>query len=185
MLEIVATKIPDVKLIKSRRFLDARGFFTETYNRKSLVEVGIELDFVQENHSYSRAAGTIRGMHFQAPPFAQGKLVRVVRGRILDVTVDLRRSARTFGQHVDVELSAEEGWQLLVPTGFAHGFCTLEPDTDVVYKVTSQYSVEHEHGLAWDDPALAISWPLDTYTPVLSDKDRCYPHVTELPHYFD
>src|SRR5919107_1765563 len=145
MLQVEKTAIPAVKIITPRRFGDARGFFSEVYSRRAFEEAGLALDFVQDNHSLSGPRGTIRGLHFQSQPFAQDKLVRVVRGRILDVAVDLRRSSATFGQHVAVELSAENWRQLLVPVGFAHGFCTLTPDTEVLYKVTAYYAPTHDH----------------------------------------
>ncbi len=185
MLEIETTAIPDVKILTPKRFDDGRGFFSEVYNRRRFEEAGLKLDFVQDNHSLSRNAGIIRGLHFQASPFAQAKLVRVVRGRILDVAVDLRRSSPTYGQHVAVELSAANGCQLLVPVGFAHGFCTLEPDTEVLYKVTAHYSAEQDKGLAFDDPALGIEWPVSRQEAILSDKDRKQPRLSELPSYFD
>lgn len=184
MLTIEDTAIPAVKIITTRRFGDERGFFTETWNRRRFAEAGIDLDFVQDNHSLSGPAGTVRGLHFQSPPFAQDKLVRVVHGRILDVAVDIRRSSPTYGQHVAVELSAENGRQLLVPVGFAHGFCTLEPDTEVVYKVTAYYVPEHDHGLAFDDPDLAIDWPVAREAAILSGKDRSHPRLAGLPEYF-
>jgi dTDP-4-dehydrorhamnose 3,5-epimerase len=185
MLEIELTAIPDVRILTPKRFDDGRGFFSEVYNRRRFENAGLKLDFVQDNHSLSTKVGTIRGLHFQAPPFAQDKLVRVVRGRILDVAVNLRRSSATFGQHVAVELSAENWHQLLVPVGFAHGFCTLEPDTEVLYKVTAYYSAAHDRGLAFDDPALAIEWPVAPAEAVVSDKDRQHPRLSELPVYFD
>ncbi|MBV8662768.1 MAG: dTDP-4-dehydrorhamnose 3,5-epimerase, partial [Hyphomicrobiales bacterium] len=169
------TAIPDVKIITTKKFGDHRGFFSETYNRRAWAEAGIDLEFVQDNHSRSAEVGTIRGLHFQSAPFAQDKLVRVTRGRILDVAVDLRRSSPTFGQHVAVELSQENWRQLLVPIGFAHAFCTLEPDTEVLYKVTNYYSPAHGHGLAFDDPALGIAWPVEAERAILSDKDRRHP----------
>jgi dTDP-4-dehydrorhamnose 3,5-epimerase len=184
MLEIEPTAIPDVKILTPRRFDDGRGFFSEVYSRQRLEDAGFNLDFVQDNHSLSTKVGTIRGLHFQTPPFAQNKLVRVVRGRILDVVADLRRSSPTFGQHVAVELSAENWCQLLVPVGFAHGFCTLEPDTEVLYKVTGYYSAAHERGLAFDDPALEIKWPVARAEAVLSEKDQKNPRLAELPTYF-
>jgi len=184
MLDIQPTALPDVKIIQTKRFGDERGFFSEVYNRLRFEEAGLEFDFVQDNHSLSIKAGTIRGLHFQCPPFAQGKLVRVTRGRILDVAVDLRRSSPTYGQHVAVELSAENWRQLLVPVGFAHGFCSLEPDTEVLYKVTSYYSAEHDRGLAFDDPALGIPWPIPVREAILSEKDCKHPRLAELPAYF-
>lgn len=184
MAQIEPTAIADVKIVVPQRFEDARGFFAETYNRQVFAAAGIGVEFVQDNHSLSVPAGTVRGLHFQSPPFAQDKLVRVVRGRILDVAVDLRASSPSFGRHVAVELSAQNRRQLFVPVGFAHGFCTLEPETEVLYKVSNYYSKAHDHGLAWDDPALAIAWPVAPERAVLSDKDRQHPRLADLPSYF-
>lgn len=180
MLDAEATEIADVLLVTPRRLGDHRGFFSEVYNKQRFSEAGISIDFVQDNHSLSAEVGTIRGLHFQSPPFAQDKLVRVTRGRILDVAVDIRRSSPTFGRHVARELSAENWCQLLVPVGFAHGFCTLEPDTEVVYKVSGYYSAAHDHGLAFDDPALAIDWPVAAGQAILSDKDLRHPKLADL-----
>lgn len=185
MLSVETTRLPEVKVISPKRFGDHRGFFSETYNRDAFAAAGITLEFVQDNHSLSAAVGTLRGLHFQSAPFAQDKLVRVTRGRILDVAVDIRRSSPRFGQHVAVELSAENWKQLLVPVGFAHGFVTLEPDTEVLYKVTALYSPEHDHGLAFDDPALAIDWQLRHGMLTLSDKDRRHSRLSDLPACFD
>lgn len=176
--------ISDVKVITPARFSDSRGFFSETYHKQKLADAGIIVEFVQDNHSLSAAVGTVRGLHFQAEPFAQAKLVRVTRGRILDVAVDLRRSSPTYGKHVAIELSANNGRQLFVPVGFAHGFCTLEPDTEIQYKVSSYYSAAHDHGLSWDDPALGIDWPVNPAQVILSEKDRRHPTLTDLPVYF-
>ena len=184
MLTVETTAIADVKLITPARFGDSRGFFSETYNRKRYFEAGIAVEFVQDNHSRSAEVGTLRGLHFQSPPHAQDKLVRVLRGRILDVAVDLRRDMPSYGRHVVAELSAESGTQIFLPVGFAHGFVTLEPDTEVFYKVSALYAPGHEHGLAWDDPALGIDWPLPSGGPVLSDKDRTHPRLADLPAYF-
>ena len=167
-VSIVALAIPEVRLIVPDRFRDERGFFSETYSRRALAEAGIADEFVQDNHSLSVPAGTVRGLHYQLPPFAQAKLVRVMRGAILDVAVDLRRGSPTFGRHVAATLSAAAWNQLFVPVGFAHGFCTLEPDTEVVYKVTAYYSREHDRGIRWDDPELGIDWPVDPAAAVLS-----------------
>ena len=180
MIEIDETTIPDVKIIRSARFEDDRGFFSETYNRRSWGAAGINLDFVQDNHSLSRLCHTVRGLHFQTPPFAQDKLVRVPRGRILDVAVDLRRGSATYGQHVAVELSAGTSAQLLVPIGFAHGFITLEPETEVVYKVTNYYARDHDWGILWSDPALGIDWPVGPAAAVVSDKDQRQPLLAEF-----
>ncbi len=181
---VEATAIPDVKIITPKKFGDHRGFFSEVYNRQAFAEAGIALDFIQDNHSLSAQVGTLRGLHFQSAPFAQDKLVRVPRGRILDVAVDIRKSSPTFGRHVAVELSAGNWRQLLVPTGFAHGFVTLEPDTEVMYKVTNYYSAGNDLGLAWDDADLAIVWPLPPGGAVLSDKDRKHPRLRDLPAIF-
>ena len=178
------TAIPGVKIITPRKHGDHRGYFSEVYRQDALAKAGLSLDFVQDNHSLSAQTGTLRGLHFQAPPVAQDKLVRVLRGAILDVAVDLRASSATFGRHVAVELSAANWRQLLVPIGFAHGFCTLEPDTEVFYKVTNYYSAAHDLGLAWDDAALGIVWPVHGQTAVLSDKDRQLPALKDLPAVF-
>ena len=185
MLEVEATAIPEVKVLTPRRFSDERGFFSEVYNRARLAEAGISVDFVQDNHSWSATVGTLRGLHFQIPPFAQAKLVRVSRGRILDVAVDIRRSSATYGRSVVVELSAENWCQLYIPVGFAHGLCTLEPDTEVLYKVSAPYSAAHDYGLAWDDPALGLEWPLPPDGGVVADRDRRHPRLRDLPAYFE
>lgn len=185
MIEVEATAIPAVKIIIPKRYNDHRGFFSEVYNVGNMAKAGMDLAFVQDNHSLSRPAGTLRGLHFQSPPFAQDKLIRVTKGRILDVAVDLRASSSTFGKHVAVELSAENWRQLLVPIGFAHGFVTLEPDTEVLYKVTAPYGPNNDHGLAFDDPALGIDWGRPVEDLVLSEKDRFHPRLADLPRYFD
>jgi dTDP-4-dehydrorhamnose 3,5-epimerase len=182
---IEPTTLPDVKLVTPKRFGDARGWFAEVYKQSAFEAAGLVVNFVQDNHSMSAQVGTIRGLHFQLPPFAQAKLVRVVRGRILDVAVDVRRSSPTFGQHVAIELSADAGQALFIPVGFAHGFCTLAPDTEVEYKVSAPYAPTHDHGLAWDDPALDIPWPVDAKAAILSDKDRRHPRLADRPTLFD
>lgn len=174
MIDVQPLAIKDVLLITPKRFGDHRGFFSETYNKRTFAEAGINLEFVQDNHSMSGDAGTVRGLHFQAQPMAQDKLVRVVRGSILDVAVDIRRSSATFGKWVSAEITAERGEQILVPKGFAHGICTLEPHTEVLYKVTEYYSAEHDSCIRWDDPELGIAWPLKG-APKLSDKDARSP----------
>ena len=166
------------------RFGDERGYFIETYNRSALREHGIELDFMQDNQSLSRDVGTVRGLHFQTPPFAQAKLVRVLKGAILDVAVDIRSGSPTFGQHVSCELSADKGNQLLVPEGFAHGFCTLQPDTEVFYKVSAGYAPTHDKGVLWNDPDLGIDWPVATDDAILSDKDKSQPRLAEYDSAF-
>ncbi len=167
-------------VLSPKRFEDARGWFSETWNRSRLRSAGITHDFCQDNHSLSRHKGTIRGLHFQAPPFAQTKLVRCVRGKIFDVAVDIRRNSPTFGRWVGVELSAENGKQLLIPAGYAHGFVTLEPDCEIAYKVDAYYSAESDGGVAWDDPAIGIDWQLNGTEPVLSDKDLTLPGLEAL-----
>lgn len=185
MLSVEDTAIPAVKIVTPKKFGDHRGFFSETWSRKAFTDAGLDFDFVQDNQSLSAPAGTLRGLHFQSPPFAQDKLVRVTRGRILDVAVDIRASSETFGKHVAVELSAENWRQLLVPIGFAHGFVTLEPDTEVLYKVTAPYAPDNDHGLAFDDPALGIDWRLPLSGLTLSHKDRKHPRLAEMLRYFD
>jgi dTDP-4-dehydrorhamnose 3,5-epimerase len=183
-LLVEATAIADIKIVTPRKFGDHRGFFSEVYTRKTFVEAGITYEFIQDNHSLSAEVGTLRGLHFQSAPFAQDKLVRVTRGRIFDVAVDLRKSSPTYGQHVAVELSAENWRQLLIPIGFAHGFVTLEPDTEVIYKVTNYYSAANDLGLAWDDPDLGIAWPVPPGGVTLSDKDTRHPRLRDLPEIF-
>ena len=178
------TAISDVKIVTPKKHGDARGFFSEVYKESDWKAAGLDLVFVQDNHSYSASVGTLRGLHFQTAPFAQDKLVRVTRGRILDVAVDIRRSSPTFGKHVAVELSSENWRQLLVPVGFAHGFITLEPDTEVLYKVTAHYSAPDDRGVAWDDPDLAIVWPTPSVSPLLSEKDKKWPRLRDLVDVF-
>lgn len=167
-------------LLKPKRFADERGWFSETYNRREAAELGITDEFVQDNHSVSRPAGTLRGLHFQTPPQAQAKLVRCIKGRIKDYAVDIRRGSPTYGRHVTAELTAEDGWQLYVPVGFAHGFVTLEADCEVVYKVSNYYAPAHDAGLRWDDPDIGIAWPLPPSGPVLSPKDEALPLLAEF-----
>ncbi len=183
-MEVIDTAIPDVKLLVPKKFGDHRGFFSETYNKQKLAEKRIDLDFVQDNHSLSAERGVVRGLHFQLAPFAQDKLVRVVRGKIFDVAVDLRRASPTFGRHVTAELSADNWKQLLVPIGFAHGFVTLEANTEVIYKVTNYYSPQHDRGVLWSDPAIGIKWPIAADEAILSDKDKAQPRWADLPPVF-
>jgi dTDP-4-dehydrorhamnose 3,5-epimerase len=184
-VEIIPTEIPDVKLIRPHKHGDHRGFFSETYNKKEWAEHGIDLDFLQDNHSLSVAKGVVRGLHFQIPPFAQDKLVRVIHGAIFDVAVDIRRGSPTFGRHVSAVLSVDNWTQLLVPKGFAHGFCTLEPNTEVIYKVTDYYAPQFDRGILWNDPELGILWPVSDAEATLSDKDRKQPRFSELRDLFD
>ncbi|MBO0661030.1 dTDP-4-dehydrorhamnose 3,5-epimerase [Jiella sp. MQZ9-1] len=184
MLEVIPLAIPDVLEIKPRKFGDDRGFFSETYNAQRFAEAGLSMPFVQDNQSFSAARLTLRGLHYQTPPFAQDKLVRVLKGAILDVAVDIRHGSPTFGAWVALHVSAKAFNQILVPKGFAHGFLTLEPDTEVFYKVSAPYSGEHDRGIRWDDPQIGIDWPLDGGTPVLSDKDAVAPTLEETPVIF-
>lgn len=170
-MQVTNLEIEGLKLIVPPRFQDERGFFSETFSEKSARDIGLPSTFVQDNFSLSIRKGTIRGLHFQRPPYAQSKLVRVNRGQILDVAVDLRTSSPTFGHHVAVELSRENWAQLYVPVGFAHGFCTLEADTEVAYKASAPYAPEFEAGILWSDPALAIAWPVGADDVTVSDKD--------------
>jgi dTDP-4-dehydrorhamnose 3,5-epimerase len=179
-MEVVSLAIPDVKVIRPKKFGDHRGFFSETYSKRAFEAAGLHLDFVQDNQSLSAEVGTIRGLHFQTPPFAQDKLLRVVRGAVFDVAVDLRRDSPTFGKHVSAVISAAEWNQILVPVGFAHGFCTLEPDTEVIYKVTNYYAPANDKGLLWNDPDLGIEWPEAARDPKLSDKDKVQPRLKDL-----
>ena len=172
--------IPDVKVLIPKKYGDHRGFFSEIYNKKAFAAAGVDIDFVQDNHSRSADAGTVRGLHFQTPPFAQDKLVRVTRGSVFDVVVDLRRNSPTYGRHASVVLSAGEWNQVLAPIGFAHGFMTLESDVEVVYKVSDYYAPEHDKGLLWNDPALGIKWPIAESEATLSEKDRRQPRLAEL-----
>ncbi len=174
-----------VKLIQSRRFGDERGWFSETYNQDRYAAAGIDCVFVQDNHSMSRDVGVLRGLHWQAPPNAQAKLVRCVRGRIWDVAVDARRGSPTFGRWVAAELSSDNGHQLFVPVGFAHGFVTLEPNSEVEYKVSAPYAPESEGGVLWSDPALALLWPLPPGGPILSPKDEVLPLLSPEASPFD
>jgi dTDP-4-dehydrorhamnose 3,5-epimerase len=168
--------IPEVKHLSLKKFGDSRGFFCETFVRRDHPDI----DYLQDNLSFSADAGTVRGLHYQEPPFAQTKLVTVLRGAAYDVAVDIRRGSPTFGRWVGVELSLEKLNQILVPRGFAHGFCTLAPDTIVHYKVDSYYSPQHDRGILWDDPALAVPWPVATPKAILSDKDRRQPRLAEI-----
>ena len=183
-MEIITTTLDGVVEIRPRRHGDDRGWFSETWKQSALIAAGIDIDFVQDNESFSAPTGTLRGLHYQLAPHAQDKLVRVIHGSILDVAVDIRRDSPTFGHHVAVTLTADDGNQLLVPAGFAHGFCTLEPDVRVAYKVSGQYAPDCERAIRWDDPDLGIDWQLPVGGPTLSDKDRIAPLLADQPDLF-
>jgi dTDP-4-dehydrorhamnose 3,5-epimerase len=183
-MEVVETEIADVKLLKPVRHIDSRGFFSEVFRESVLRERGIDTHFVQDNHSLSASKGVIRGLHFQIPPFAQAKLLRVTAGSIFDVAVDIRWGSSSFGRHVAAVLSASDWNQIFIPEGFAHGYCTLEPDTEVIYKVSAYYSPAHDRGLLWNDPALCIAWPISADEALMSEKDRIHPMLSHLPRYF-
>lgn len=183
-LEVREFDIQDLKLIIPARSQDGRGFFSEVYNKRALAGVGIDDEFVQDNHSRSTRRGTIRGLHFQIPPHPIAKLVRVIEGAILDVVVDIRHGSPTFGRHQAVELSSDNWAQLYVPAGCAHGFCTVTDDTEVLYKVTDYWAEDVDRGLFWNDPALGIEWPVRQGEAILSAKDAAQPTLAELPEYF-
>ncbi|WP_230533386.1 dTDP-4-dehydrorhamnose 3,5-epimerase [Microvirga roseola] len=174
-MTVKPTDIPDVVVLTPRRFGDHRGWFSETYSTRAFAPVLGDIVFVQDNQAFSSARGTLRGLHFQRPPAAQAKLIRVIRGSIFDVAVDLREGSPTYGRWVGETLTAGGGEQIFVPRGFAHGYCTLEPDTEVAYKVDEFYAPDCDAGLAWDDPTIGIAWPLPTSEIILSDKDRQLP----------
>ncbi|MEM8625822.1 MAG: dTDP-4-dehydrorhamnose 3,5-epimerase [Pseudomonadota bacterium] len=184
-LSVEPLEIPAVRLITPVRHEDDRGFFSEAWNRRAWAEAGLDIDFVQDNHALSREAGTVRGLHFQAPPYQQDKLVRVLRGAILDIALDLRSGSPSYGKHVSVKLSAGDGKLLLVPVGFAHGLVTLEPNTELLYKVSGFFAKSHDFGLLWNDPALGIDWGISEDDAILSEKDQRQPSLAELPDYFD
>ena len=173
------TPIPDVLLITPPRLTDDRGFFSETWNERRFVEAGIVGPFVQDNHAHSADRGVVRGLHLQIAPHAQGKLIRVVRGSIWDVAVDIRPGSASYGRYAGAVLSARNWQQLWIPPGLLHGYCTLEPDTEVIYKVTAPWNREAERGVLWNDPALAIPWPISPSEAILSDKDRILPRLAD------
>lgn len=184
-LTVHKTALPDVLRITLNRFSDSRGYFIETYNARDLATIGIMDAFVQDNYSRSTKPGTIRGLHFQSPPYAQAKLVRVARGRIVDVAVDIRRGSPTYGGHVAVPLSSDIDEILYIPPGFAHGFCTTEPDTEVHYKVSAAYSPTNDGGILWNDPSLNINWPDVAQNAIVSDKDLKLPLLQKFISPFD
>jgi dTDP-4-dehydrorhamnose 3,5-epimerase len=179
-MQIRKLELDGVLEIIPKRFGDARGFFSETYSRQRFAEAGIDIDWVQDNQSFSAEAGVLRGLHLQVAPFAQDKLVRVLRGSILDVAVDLRVGSASYGKWASCVLSSDERNQLLVPKGFAHGFLTLEPDVEVFYKVSAPYAPTCERGIRWNDPAIGIAWPLEGHEPVLSGKDASAPFLADI-----
>ena len=183
-MEIIPTALDGLVEIHTKRLGDDRGWFSETWKQAAFAEAGIDIDFVQDNESFSAPVGTLRGLHYQIAPHPQDKLVRVIQGSILDIAVDIRRSSATFGQHVAVTLTAADANQLLVPAGFAHGFCTLEPDVRVAYKVSGQYAPDCERAIRWDDPQLAIKWPIPADGPTLSGKDIAAPLFADQPNLF-
>ena len=183
-MQVKSFDIAGLKLLVPRQIGDERGYFAETFREDVFLRECAEMTFVQDNESMSCRVGTIRGMHFQSPPYAQGKLVRCTRGALFDVAVDIRDGSPTHGRWVGEILSPDNGKQLWVPPGFAHGFCTLEPDTVISYKVTGYYSAECDRGLRWDDPAIGICWPNVADNETLSPKDRNQPMLADLPAYF-
>jgi dTDP-4-dehydrorhamnose 3,5-epimerase len=178
-MEVKRLEIPDIFLLTPSKNDDQRGHFSETFRADVFAAHGVEASFVQDNQTFSRCKGVLRGLHFQAPPHAQGKLVRCTRGAILDVGVDIRIGSLTYGHHVAVELSAVNRLQLWLPPGFAHGYVTLEENSEVLYKVTDYYALDCDRGVAWDDPALAIDWRLSATDVILSDKDRKQPRLRD------
>jgi dTDP-4-dehydrorhamnose 3,5-epimerase len=183
-MDVTSLAIPEVKLLVPKRFRDERGFFSATFNVTQCSAAGIPGPFVQDNHSLSRAMGVVRGLHFQIAPKAQGKLVRVVRGAVFDVAVDIRRGSPTYGRHVSAVLSAENWAQLWIPAGFAHGFATIEPDVELLYKVDADYAPDLERGILWNDPDLGIEWPVEAALAQLSPRDETLPRFRDLPAYF-
>jgi dTDP-4-dehydrorhamnose 3,5-epimerase len=184
-LTVINAPLEGVRVLRPRKFADHRGFFSETFNQRDMIAAGINHDFVQDNQSLSVTPGTLRGLHFQIPPMAQAKLIRVIRGAILDVVVDIRRSSPTFGHHFKHVLSSDNWDQFYVPVGFAHGFITLEPHTEVLYKVSRSYSPDHDRGVRFDDPDLNIDWRWDTSKLTLSERDRRHPTLSQIQSPFE
>ncbi len=183
-MKIIETQIPAIKILVPGKHGDHRGFFSEVFNHRLMKEAGLCCDFVQDNHSLSAEKGVVRGLHYQLPPMAQDKLVRVLRGGIMDVAVDIRRHSPTFGKHITAIITAQNWHQILVPAGFAHGFVTLEPNTEVLYKVTNFYSPQHDRGIRWNDPDLGIDWGIDESAATLSAKDKLHPTLGEATDLF-
>jgi dTDP-4-dehydrorhamnose 3,5-epimerase len=184
-LEVLDTALAEVKIVAPRRTIDKRGFFSEVWSVRDFASAGIDAIFVQDNHIRNRHRCTLRGLHYQVPPAAQGKLVRVTRGSIFDVAVDIRRGSPTFGRYAKAVLSDDNWCQIWVPPGFAHGYCTLEDATEVQYKVTDFYSPQHDRGIAWNDPRLAVPWPVSPTTLILSDRDRGHPSLANQLDLFE
>lgn len=184
-MEIQATKIPDVFILTPSRFADDRGFFSESWNSATMAKHGFHVNFVQDNHSFSKSRGTIRGLHYQSPPHAQAKLVRCSRGRLLDVAVDIRNGSPTFGRWISEELTFENGKQLMIPIGFLHGFMTLEPDTEIVYKCSDHYAPQYDGVIRFDDPDIGIDWGMDRGDLILSARDKAGPRLRDVTSPFD
>jgi dTDP-4-dehydrorhamnose 3,5-epimerase len=183
-MQILQTELPGVKVLIPKKIGDNRGFFSEVFSKKILADAGIGVEFVQDNHSLSAKKGVVRGMHYQLPPIAQDKLLRVVHGAILDVVVDVRKNSPTFGKYYAVELSADNWKQIFVPIGYAHGFVTLAPNTEVLYKVSNFYSPQHERAFRWNDPAVNIPWGIDPAAAILSPRDKAHPLLADVKELF-
>ncbi|HUB94576.1 MAG TPA: dTDP-4-dehydrorhamnose 3,5-epimerase [Stellaceae bacterium] len=179
-MQVLSSHFRDVKLLRPTRHADSRGFFSEAYSKRAYAEIGIVNEFVQDNHSLSRKKGVVRGLHFQIEPFAQAKLLRVLRGAVFDVVVDIRTGSPTYGQHIATVLSDEDWNQIFIPAGFAHGFCTMQEETEILYKVDHYYAPAHERGIRWNDPALGIAWPISKTEAELSEKDKMLPLLADL-----
>lgn len=179
-MDIETTDIEGLLIVRPKKFGDERGFFSEVFKQEALRAAGSDIVWTQDNHAFSAARGVLRGLHFQAPPFAQAKLIRVVRGAIYDVAVDIRTGSPTYGRHVGLELSTDNWLQLMVPAGFAHGYCTLTENTEVIYKVSAPYAPQCEGGLSWSDPALELRWPIATRDVQANDRDMNWPHLRDL-----
>jgi dTDP-4-dehydrorhamnose 3,5-epimerase len=184
-MQTMETALPEIKVVMPRRIGDTRGFFSEVWNSRDFASAGIDAAFVQDNHVRNPLKGTLRGLHYQVPPAAQGKLVRVTRGAIFDVAVDIRQDSPRFGRHAAAVLTADNWYQLWIPPGFAHGYCTLEDDTEVQYKTTDFYSPAHDRGITWSDPMLMITWPVTVETAIVSDRDRALPRLVEQSDLFE
>ncbi|WP_104017983.1 dTDP-4-dehydrorhamnose 3,5-epimerase [Roseovarius nitratireducens] len=184
-MKIERTPLDGVLVLTPKRFGDSRGFFSESWSRRRMAESGLDIDFVQDNHSLSAEVGTVRGLHYQSPPHAQAKLVRCGRGRLFDVAVDIRRGSPTFGQWFGAELSFGNGRQMLIPEGFLHGFVTREPETEIIYKCSDYYAPECDGAVRFDDPDIGIDWGLGDVAPILSDKDAAAPAFAEFDSPFE